>query len=786
MSQKIAPFIETKYGWDLGEGGWNTGMDENLLKFSFLFNRNINSIEDTLPPASNGNSHFLTTDRRLYFAVGTTWYSTPTPKWFQVRLKDTGDVYEFDGSSLVPIEQTSELADEILEVSQVISNLGSAAFQDSAYFATQAALDVSQAEAGQYVDSFREQLSSPTGADLVGYRNRSQGSKNRDSLSTKDIISEPTDGTVNNSTSFSQAIEEAQVSNKNLDVIAGNYAISGVSSTGTSKLSIKGESKQVSKISRAAGATGNMLTLQNKVGLDISDTSFEKIPASSTDNGHALVLIDQSNSRVNNITIDRFGGIGTGIISYTTGGEDYSGNTSNITYSDITVKGDRTLSSNTNGVLITNSDYSRMSGIYTEGIAAYAVEYKSLVRWSLASDIIVNNANVGYGYGQTTTNPSLGVSFSSANNLILKGCDVGVLYGKGGYNNLSNLLVDSTGAESLTPRAVRTTLNSTGNAFNGVLLVGNYGEAVRWDSNANFGSFYAHNTGSSLLTIGSGSERNVTEISHPGSRSTIRDSINDSSGQALSGISANPVYCLATGEFLGTFAGRWRFTHSKVDGVSPSSAMRHVVEANGAANYAIISDGTAGCGLSVAFPSVTANASYSPSGYWQLAGGAWNARFSADYWRPSTDNVVALGGASNRFTTVYAGTGTINTSDERSKQQIKPIDEAALRAWARVEYVQYKFNDAVEEKGGGARWHFGLIAQRVKEAFEAEGLDAFDYGLLCYDEWDETPAVEEQRDDDGNVVVEAEPYRAGGNRYGIRYEEALALECAYLRSLMGK
>jgi len=128
------------------------------------------------------------------------------------------------------------------------------------------------------------------------------------------------------------------------------------------------------------------------------------------------------------------------------------------------------------------------------------------------------------------------------------------------------------------------------------------------------------------------------------------------------------------------------------------------------------------------------------------------------FFVPSTDNVTSLGGPSARWSVVYSATGAINTSDERQKQQIKPIDASALRAWAKVEYVQFKFNDAVETKGDGARWHFGLIAQRVKEAFESEGLDAFEYGVLCHDKWE------------------------GGDAYGIRYEEALALECAYLRS----
>lgn len=148
-----------------------------------------------------------------------------------------------------------------------------------------------------------------------------------------------------------------------------------------------------------------------------------------------------------------------------------------------------------------------------------------------------------------------------------------------------------------------------------------------------------------------------------------------------------------------------------------------------------------------------------------------------DSFRPGTDNTLSIGRATNRVSVVYAGTGTINTSDQREKQQIGDIDAAALRAVRRIAFRQFKFNDAVSEKGAeGARWHFGVIAQQVKEAFEAEGLDPFAYGLLCYDEWPETPEV---RDETGNVIDAARP---AGNRYGVRYEELFALKLAALEA----
>jgi len=165
-------------------------------------------------------------------------------------------------------------------------------------------------------------------------------------------------------------------------------------------------------------------------------------------------------------------------------------------------------------------------------------------------------------------------------------------------------------------------------------------------------------------------------------------------------------------------------------------------------------------------------------------------------FRPATDNTQQLGNASFRWSEVFAGNGTINTSDGREKEALEDgIDSALLRAWGKVKYSQFKFKDAIAKKGDGARWHIGLIAQQVKAAFESEGLDAFAYGLLCYDawedQWDENIVVNEVLEKNLETGVEEvkiveETVRklvvSAGNRYGIRYEEALALECAYLRS----
>jgi hypothetical protein len=157
----------------------------------------------------------------------------------------------------------------------------------------------------------------------------------------------------------------------------------------------------------------------------------------------------------------------------------------------------------------------------------------------------------------------------------------------------------------------------------------------------------------------------------------------------------------------------------------------------------------------------------------------WRLSEVSGSFYPSVSGVYSLGNSTRRVSQLFASTATIDVSDERLKEDIEDIDAAVLRAWSKVKYQQYKFKDAVAKKGSSARWHFGVVAQKVKEAFESEGLDAFTYGLLCYDEWGETAEIVDEKT--GRIET---PYQAAGNVYGIRYEEALALECAYLRSLL--
>jgi len=135
---------------------------------------------------------------------------------------------------------------------------------------------------------------------------------------------------------------------------------------------------------------------------------------------------------------------------------------------------------------------------------------------------------------------------------------------------------------------------------------------------------------------------------------------------------------------------------------------------------------------------------------------------SHTFFRPGSDGNTANGGPSNRWSVVYSATGTINTSDLNEKEAIDDLSAAELAVASSIKGLikKFKFKGSVQSKGSDARIHVGVIAQDVKAAFEAEGLNAGDYGIFCSDTWFDEAANEEK------------------TRLGIRYEELLAFVIA--------
>ena len=131
----------------------------------------------------------------------------------------------------------------------------------------------------------------------------------------------------------------------------------------------------------------------------------------------------------------------------------------------------------------------------------------------------------------------------------------------------------------------------------------------------------------------------------------------------------------------------------------------------------------------------------------------WN--FSSNTTR---DNAIDLGNSSYRWDDIFATNGTIQTSDRNEKQDIEDLSEAELRVATAAKGLIKKFRwiDAVQEKGDDARIHVGIIAQDLKAAFEAEGLDAGRYAMFTSDTWTDEETGEER------------------TRLGVRYPELLA------------
>jgi len=127
-----------------------------------------------------------------------------------------------------------------------------------------------------------------------------------------------------------------------------------------------------------------------------------------------------------------------------------------------------------------------------------------------------------------------------------------------------------------------------------------------------------------------------------------------------------------------------------------------------------------------------------------------------------SDNTVSLGiPTTGRFDDAYITNGVTSGSDERNKQDIEELSEAEQRVAVACKGLlrKWRWKSAVEEKGDDARIHFGIIAQDLQAAFEAEELDAGRYGMFMYNEWWETytdvPAVEAQDAVYETVVIPA-------------------------------
>lgn len=146
--------------------------------------------------------------------------------------------------------------------------------------------------------------------------------------------------------------------------------------------------------------------------------------------------------------------------------------------------------------------------------------------------------------------------------------------------------------------------------------------------------------------------------------------------------------------------------------------------------------------------------------------------------RGASDNGPSLGLTNFRWSVVYAGTGTINTSDAREKTSVSPMSEDEISASKQLakEIGTYKWLAAIQDKGADARTHIGMTVQRAIEIMEENNLEPMEYGFICYDKWDATEAVIIDHEDGSTEVIQ--PATEAGDRYGFRMDELLAFIAA--------
>ncbi|MCA3695824.1 DUF2793 domain-containing protein [Aquidulcibacter sp.] len=136
---------------------------------------------------------------------------------------------------------------------------------------------------------------------------------------------------------------------------------------------------------------------------------------------------------------------------------------------------------------------------------------------------------------------------------------------------------------------------------------------------------------------------------------------------------------------------------------------------------------------------------------------------------PANDSAFALGSPSRRFSSLFATTGAINTSDAREKVHFQAIGAPELDAARAILRAigSFQWRESVKVKGRKkARRHIGVTAQSVRSALVSAGLAPEDWALFCKD----------------LVSDSADTGKQTQTRYGLRLDQVILLAITGLLS----
>lgn len=456
-------------------------------------------------------------------------------------------------------------------------------------------------------------------------------------------------GASDNSTAITNAIN----TNRNVAVGDGTYQVASSYSSSTQPMKLRGAAQYGTTLKQTSATNPAVLYNNTVTGSQVSNLSIDVTASGSSANGHPIDLVDVTDATIEKTAIVGLNGTGSGVLVWA----NTLANVKNVRMLDMKVTGNPA-SANNNGVLITNGLYCQMHGIYADGISSYAVEYKNATSYSTVSDIIGNNSQVAFGMGWTTGN---GVSHCAVQNIVSKDCAAALEIGQATYNVFTGFTVDiQTPWSNGVKRGVSLESSSNYNSLVNFLFSGQVNDPIHNYSSYNYVSAAVHTTGT-IVTLESGARNNVTAVTHPGTRTSIASAITNNSGFALSGPSANPVYCHATGEYFGIFGSNWLWQYLSTGLTAQLSAHKWVYESTGSAGINILTDGTGTNGYSVAKSGVVHSLNYVWSDdHWQLDAGSGVFRFYGNSFYSLSDNSASSGLAGNRWSNVFSMTATLS------------------------------------------------------------------------------------------------------------------------------
>lgn len=439
------------------------------------------------------------------------------------------------------------------------------------------------------------------------------------------------DGVTDDTSNISAAV--TALANKTLIFKSGEYAIT--SGTLASGGSVVGNGANNTTIRRTG--TGNLLSAANREGdrisgltLDLDRTTLGDVPGHGISaSGNGLVFQDIV---VKDYGSDGVGG-GTGILVIPGTSFPFP---ENIRIVDCDFRPDPSATISV-GWLYDGVAYSFASRIYSDNVVGgigYAHELKNNSQYNSLTQLVSSDSNVALAYGQTTVGVD-GADYNVATNIVAAKCDQGLLIGEGFGNVTVGMVHVTTGSPANVPlRGVSFTGDAQQNYAGSVMTVGAMDESVYISGDRNTVEIVTHDTGSTVASFSSGSDKNFVNIVHPGTRTSVRSEITDTSGFAINSAQANVVHSPVTGERIGSVQGKFWDKLGEA-GTSPPSTHNWVHESDQFVFLSAVTPGASGdiSGLSV----TTARDGQNEGRFWHVTGPSE----TENYW------TVAVGGTTD-------------------------------------------------------------------------------------------------------------------------------------------